>query len=168
MEKHPIESIMTTTMENLKDMIDVDTVIGQPIAAGNGATVIPVSKVSLGFVAGGGEYAVKEGAQGAQPQSGAAGGLPFAGGTGTGVSVNPVGFLVVNGDCVRLLPAQHYEPTDRIIELVPQVLVEARNALSAFAKEKSAQQQAQQPMQNAAAPAAKPADPVEAMPPTGY
>ena len=162
---HPIGGLMQTTLENMKEMVDVNTVIGEPIETSGGATVIPVSRVSLGFVAGGGEYAVKENAQGAQPQSGAAGGLPFAGGTGTGVSVNPVGFLVVNGDCVRLLPAQHYEPTDRIIELVPQVLVEARNALSAFAKEKSAQQQ---PTQNAAAPAAKPVDPVEAMPPTGY
>ncbi|MDO4356237.1 MAG: GerW family sporulation protein [Clostridia bacterium] len=162
MEKHPIESIMTTTMENLKDMIDVDTVIGQPIAAGNGATVIPISKVSLGFVAGGGEYAVKESGQRGQQQEPTCK-LPFAGGTGTGVSVNPVGFLVVNSDCVRLLPAQHYEPTDRIIELVPQVLAEARNALSAFAKEKNGQQQ---PVQTPQATA--PADPVQAMPQTNY
>lgn len=136
MDKHPIESLMTTTMENIKQMVDVDTVIGDPISAGNGATVIPISRVSLGFVAGGGEYAVKDPSH-RQPSENP-GGLPFAGGTGTGVSVSPVGFLVVNGDCVRLLPAQHYEPTDRIIELVPQVLTEARNALSAFAKEKCA------------------------------
>jgi len=135
MEKHPIESLMTTTMENIKEMVDVDTVIGDPISAGNGATVIPISRVCLGFVAGGGEYAVKD--QSHRQPSENPGGLPFAGGTGTGVSVSPVGFLVVNGDCVRLLPAQHYEPTDRIIELVPQVLTEARNALSAFAKEKA-------------------------------
>lgn len=167
MDKHPIESIMTTTMENLKDMIDVDTVIGQPIAAGNGATVIPVSKVSLGFVAGGGEYTVKEQGPRAQAQPEPAGGLPFAGGTGTGVSVSPVGFLVVNGDCVRLLPAQHYEPTDRIIELVPQVLTEARNALSAFAKEKSGAKQQAQPPQPAQQ-AARSADPVEAMPQVNY
>lgn len=139
MDKHPIESLMTTTMENIKEMVDVDTVIGDPIAAGNGATVIPISRVSLGFVAGGGEYAVKDHAH--RQTSENPGGLPFAGGTGTGVCVSPVGFLVVNGDCVRLLPAQHYEPTDRIIELVPQVLTEARNALNAFAKDKSARQQ---------------------------
>lgn len=141
MEKHPIESLMTTTMENIKEMVDVDTVIGDPISAGNGATVIPISRVSLGFVAGGGEYAVKDPVH--RQMSENPGGLPFAGGTGTGVCVSPVGFLVVNGDCVRLLPAQHYEPTDRIIELVPQVLTEARNALSAFAKEKNANTQNQ-------------------------
>ena len=138
MDKHPIESLMTTTMENIKEMVDVDTVIGDPISAGNGATVIPISRVSLGFVAGGGEYAVKDAAH--RQTSENPGGLPFAGGTGTGVCVSPVGFLVVNGDCVRLLPAQHYEPTDRIIELVPQVLTEARNALSAFAQEKKAKE----------------------------
>lgn len=131
MDKHPIESLMTTTMENIKEMVDVETVIGDPISAGNGATVIPISRVSLGFVAGGGEYAVKDAHR--TPTDTA---LPFAGGTGTGVCVSPVGFLVVNGDCVRLLPAQHYEPTDRIIELVPQVLTEARNALNAFVQEK--------------------------------
>ena len=136
MDKHPIESLMTTTLENIKEMADVDTIIDDPIPAGNGATVIPISRVSLGFVAGGGEYAVKDSAH--RQMSENPGGLPFAGGTGTGVCVHPVGFLVVNGDCVRLLPAQHYEPTDRIIELVPQVLTEARNALSAFAKEKNA------------------------------
>ena len=53
---HPIENIMGTTMENLKEMIDVSTVVGAPVSAGEGVTVIPVSRVSVGFVAGGGEY----------------------------------------------------------------------------------------------------------------
>lgn len=158
MEKHPIESLMTTTMENIKEMVDVDTVIGDPIAAGNGATVIPISRVCLGFVAGGGEYAVKD--QYHRQPSENPGGLPFAGGTGTGVSVSPVGFLVVNGDCVRLLPAQHYEPTDRIIELVPQVLTEARNALSAFAKEKCSNAQNAQSGSCPQAPQDSPEPPV--------
>ena len=156
MDKHPIESIMTTTMENLKQMIDVDTVIGNPIAAANGATVIPVSKVSLGFVAGGGEYTVKAGGRG-QAEHPPKEELPFAGGTGSGVSVSPVGFLVVNGENVRLLPAQRYAPTDRIIELVPQVLTEARNALNAIVQEKTAKAQAE-------CEAKRPADPVMPLP----
>ena len=56
MEKHPIENIMTTTMDSIRDMVDVNTVIGEPITTADGSTVIPVSKVSFGFVAGGGEY----------------------------------------------------------------------------------------------------------------
>ena len=55
---HPIETIMRTTMENLKDMIDVDTVVGSPVSTGDGLTIVPVSRVSFGFVAGGGEYTV--------------------------------------------------------------------------------------------------------------
>ena len=57
MEKHPIENIMSTTMENIRDMVDVNTVIGEPITTQDGSTVIPISRVSFGFVAGGGEYA---------------------------------------------------------------------------------------------------------------
>lgn len=74
MEKHPIENIMAATLENIRDMVDVNTVIGEPIPTSEGSTIIPLSRVSFGFVAGGGEYAQK-----AQP---AAPTLPFAAGTG--------------------------------------------------------------------------------------
>ena len=120
MEKHPIESIMTGTLENLRDMIDVNTIIGEPIVTADGSTVIPVSRVSFGFVAGGGEV----GAKPADAQT------PFAGGTGAGVTVSPLGFLVTNQEQVRLLPAQCYQPIDRIIELIPQALAEVRGALN--------------------------------------
>ena len=124
MEKQPIESIMTTTMENIRDMVDVNTVIGDPVNTPDGSTVIPISRVSFGFVAGGGEYAA-----GDMPvQSGNA--LPFAGGTGAGVTVQPMGFLFIGQDQVRLLPAQYYAPVDRIIEMVPQVLCDVRRMFS--------------------------------------
>lgn len=73
MERHPIESLMGTSMENIKDMVDVNTVVGDPVMAQDGSTIIPISRVSFGFVAGGGEYAL------AGAQTGAYG-LPFAGG----------------------------------------------------------------------------------------
>ena len=127
MDKHPIESIMTTTMENIRDMIDVNTIIGDAIPTADGCTVIPISRVSFGFVAGGGEYTVH--AHGktepAQPPKD----LPFAGGTGAGVTVQPLGFLVTGQDQVRLLPAQPYAPIDRVIELMPQAMCEIKNAL---------------------------------------
>ena len=88
MDKHPIESIMATTMESIRDMVDVNTVVGEAIAAPDGSTVIPVSRVAFGFVAGGGEYKCAK--QAAEAPS-------FAGGTGAGVSVQPVGFIVVSG-----------------------------------------------------------------------
>jgi len=126
MERHPIENIMSTTMENIRDMVDVNTVIGEPINTQDGSTVIPVSRVSFGFVAGGGEYKCT-----GKPADAACERLPFAGGTGAGVTIQPMGFLVTNANSVRLLPAQPYAPADRIIELAPQLMCELRNFLKA-------------------------------------
>ena len=120
MDKHPIEGLMTTTLESIRDMIDVNTVVGEPIATADGATVVPISRVSFGFVAGGGE--MKPASTAAQPPE-----PPFAGGAGAGVTVQPLGFLVTGPDGVRLMPAQCYQPSDRIIELSPQVVAELKN-----------------------------------------
>ena len=124
MEKHPIESLMTTTMESLRDMIDVNTIIGEPVSTADGSTVIPISRVSFGFVAGGGEYECQRSR--ARADSTPEGGLPFAGGSGAGVTVQPLGFLVTNREQVRLLPAQCYQPIDRVIELIPQFVAELK------------------------------------------
>ncbi|MGN1250264.1 MAG: GerW family sporulation protein [Candidatus Spyradocola sp.] len=123
---HPIENIMGTTMENLKEMIDVSTVVGTPVSAGEGVTVIPVSRVSFGFVAGGGEYDCKSVPlpldESGQP-------LPFAGGTGAGVTVSPVAFLMVSGEQVRLLPAVNATPIDRLVEMIPQIVRDVKDLL---------------------------------------
>lgn len=119
MDKHPIETIMSTTMENIRDMIDVNTVVGDAVTPAEGTVIIPISRVSFGFVAGGGEYGLKT------PQP-TAGDLPFAGGTGAGVTVQPMGFLVVKNDQVRLTPAQYYAPVDRVIEMIPPLLGDVR------------------------------------------
>ena len=119
MDKHPIETIMSTTMENIRDMIDVNTVVGDAVTPAEGTVIIPISRVSFGFVAGGGEYGLKT------PQP-AANDLPFAGGTGAGVTVQPMGFLVIKNDQVRLTPAQYYAPVDRVIEMIPPLLGDVR------------------------------------------
>lgn len=124
MEKHPIENIMSTTLENIRDMIDVNTIIGEPIATAEGSTVIPISRVSFGFVAGGGEYGSATAKPDAAPEH------PFAGGTGAGVTVQPLGFLVTSADQTRMLPAQCFQPIDRALELLPQVVSDIRKALS--------------------------------------
>ena len=127
MEGHPIENIMTTTMENIKEMIDVNTIVGDAVETSEGTVIIPVSRVSFGFVAGGGEY--KEDAmQGKKDRltdnvnSSNEEPLPFAGGTGAGVSVNPIAFLVVGQDKIKLLPVNFNTTVDRVVELVPQVV----------------------------------------------
>lgn len=106
---------MSTSMESIREMVDVNTVIGDPVKTQDGSTIIPISRVSFGFVAGGGEYA----GGAAQPQADS---LPFAGGSGAGVSVNPMGFLVCSQSGVRLLSANCTTPIERIVEMIPQAL----------------------------------------------
>lgn len=124
MDKKPIESVMTTAMENIRDMVDVSTVIGEPVVTPEGGTVIPVSRVSFGFAAGGADCPETE-----RPESEKA----FAGGAGAGVSVQPVGFLVLEEDRVRLLPAQYASPIDRLIEMLPNFIDECKR----YMKEKN-------------------------------
>lgn len=133
MPGHPIENIMKTTMENIKEMIDVNTIVGDAVQTADGSVIIPISKVSFGFVAGGGEYKEKskDQRQGKNNSDGdsAPSSMPFAGGTGAGVSVNPIAFLVVGEGKIRLLPVQFSSPTDRIVELVPQLLEEINSMI---------------------------------------
>ncbi|MGI6188515.1 MAG: sporulation protein YtfJ [Clostridiales bacterium] len=130
MPGHPIENIMKTTMENIKEMIDVNTIVGDAVETADGSVIIPISRVSFGFVAGGGEYKEKnkEQRQGKSNNDGdgASPPMPFAGGTGAGVSVNPIAFLVVGEGKIRLLPVQFSSPTDRIVELIPDLLEEVK------------------------------------------
>ena len=119
-QQHPIDNMMQTTMESIRGMVDVNTVVGAPIMDQKGTTIIPISKVSFGFVAGGGEYAVEDGKQKPVPTDI----FPFAGGTGAGVSVQPVGFLVVTENQVKMLPAQTTGAMERMVELLPQLLEE--------------------------------------------
>ena len=118
MEKHPIENIMSSTMESLNKMIDVDKVIGHAVIAPNDATIIPVSQLAFGFASGGGEYEF--------PQSKKED-FPFAGGAGAGISVKPSGFLVISGELIRFLPIQKSSSYDKIIDLVPQVVEQIKN-----------------------------------------
>ena len=120
MEKHPIQGLMQTSMQSIRDMVDVNTVLGDAIVVKDGSTVVPVSKVSFGFVAGGGEYGAKELHEE----------YPFAGGAGAGVSLQPVGFLVCGDDHVRMLPAQARSPVERVIDLMPSLIEELKDALS--------------------------------------
>ena len=111
---------MKTAMESIKDMVDVNTVVGDPVETTDGSVIIPISRVSFGFAAGGGEYGPSRG-NGVQAEEGTTS-YPFAGGSGAGVSINPVAFLVVGNGQVRLLPVDNRAFYDRLIDLAPQVL----------------------------------------------
>ena len=133
MEKHPIESLMGTSMESIREMVDVNTVVGDPVQTQDGSTIIPISKVSFGFVAGGGEYLCGT----MRPQTEE---MPFAGGAGAGVSVHPMGFLVCSQNGVRLLSANCATPMERIVEMIPQAL----EGLKAMGEEEDTQRKPSQ------------------------
>ncbi|HCF50907.1 MAG TPA: sporulation protein YtfJ [Syntrophomonas sp.] len=109
---HPIEGLMKTAMQSIKEMVDVNTVVGDAVEANDGSVIIPISQVACGFAAGGGDYET----QGGQQQSE----KPFAGGSGAGVSVKPIGFLVVRSNDVRLLSTSGNHVAERALDLMPQ------------------------------------------------
>ncbi|MBE5769189.1 MAG: sporulation protein YtfJ [Clostridiales bacterium] len=122
--EHPIGELMQTAMASIKDMVDVNTVVGDPVTAAGGTTIIPISKVSFGYVTAGGDLAHQDKHLPAEAD------FPFAGGSGAGVSVQPVGFLVVTKDGVRMLPAQCPTVADRMVELIPTVMEDVRHLMA--------------------------------------
>ena len=132
MQAHPIENIMKTTMEQITEMIDVNTIVGDAVEASDGSLIIPVSRVSFGFVAGGAEYGMNNDADqipmnDTQTENGEE--LPFGGGAGAGVSVSPMAFLVVGGGQVKLMPLDSGSIYGQIINAVPQVINEIKDAV---------------------------------------
>lgn len=104
---------MKTAMQSIKEMVDVNTVVGDAVETNDGTVIIPISQVACGFAAGGGEYDLT--AKGSNE-------LPFAGGSGAGVSVRPVGFLVVRMNDVRLISTNGNPLAERMVDLAPQVM----------------------------------------------
>ena len=124
MSEHPIEGLMTTAMNSIQDMIDVNTIIGEPIETSNNIVIIPISKVSFGFAAGGSEFkgeTVDEYKK-VDKEEAIQYRLPFGGGAGAGVSINPVAFLVITEDNVRLMPVNHSSCMDRLLDYVPDLM----------------------------------------------
>ncbi len=123
MENHPIEGLMLTAMNSIENMIDVNTIIGEPIETSNNIVIIPISKVCFGFAAGGSEfkgetideYTKKDKDEKVQYR------LPFGGGSGATVSINPIAFLIVEEGKVRLLPVNHSSCIDKILDYVPDL-----------------------------------------------
>lgn len=123
MSNHPIENLMKTAMESIREMVDINTVVGDPVETPEGTIIIPISRVSTGFAAGGGEFEASGG--GKEEAS-----LPFAGGSGAGVSVKPVGFLVSSGKEVRLLSVEGTGVLDHLIDAAPRLLNNFRSVIT--------------------------------------
>ena len=127
--EHPISELMQTAMSSMKDMVDVNTVlgdavtVGHPVQASSGSTIIPISRVTFGYMTAGGDLLADKPAKDAPD-------FPFAGGSGAGVSVQPVGFLVLSGDTVRMLPATCSSVADRVVDLIPTVVEDVKSFLT--------------------------------------
>ncbi|MDP4179682.1 MAG: GerW family sporulation protein [Bacillota bacterium] len=124
MEEHPIQGLMTTAMNSIKEMVDVNTIVGDAVQAPDGTVIIPISKVSFGFASGGGEYNTcchEGGKSDEDEESQTTTKLPFAGGSGAGVSISPVGFMVVGNDQIKLLPVNVNTSIDKVLDLIPEL-----------------------------------------------
>ena len=120
---HPLSDMMTNSMSKIRDMIDVNTVVGDPITTPGGVTIIPVTKVSIGYGAGGSDFATKNYPANRDNA--------FGGGAGAGVNITPMAFLVVRGESVRMLPVAEPASTsmDRLIEQLPDLLDKAESLM---------------------------------------
>ncbi len=128
MSEHPIQGLMKTAMENLQEMIDVNTIIGDPVETPDGSVILTVSKVGFGFAAGGSEFHTslnekKHSSQYGGSTTSEKGKLPFGGGSGGGVSITPIAFLVVGTNGVKML---HLDESthlyEKILNLAPQTI----------------------------------------------
>lgn len=127
MAEHPIQGLMQTAMENIKGMVDVNTIVGDPVNTPDGSVILPISKVAFGFAAGGSDYNVEAGGthtatttNGTHNDHGA---LPFGGGSGGGVSIRPIAFLVVGKEGVHIVPLDNQTHLfERIIDATPYLL----------------------------------------------
>lgn len=136
MDSTPIETLMKTAMDSIQKMINVNTVIGEAVETPHGSVIIPVSRVSCGFAAGGSEFPPVENEKANKDEEQAK--LPFGGGSGGGVSVKPVGFLVVGQDQIKLLPVEGNMAVDRLLDEMPNILEKLSQLRKKSSKENGA------------------------------
>jgi sporulation protein YtfJ len=130
MTTHPIEGLMKVAMENIKEMVDVNTIVGDPVETPDGSVIMPISKVGFGFAAGGSEFTSEIETDQPTARGGVAAdahnsyvALPFGGGSGGGVSITPIAFLVVGKQGVKVVPLDNQTHIlERLIDSAPQVV----------------------------------------------
>ena len=115
--KHPIESLMITSMTSIENMVDVNTIIGDSIVTADNTTIIPLSKVCFGFAAGGSEFNTNKLNKYTENTK-----LPFGGGAGAGVKISPVGFLVIKDGIPKVLNVDGINVVDRAVDMIPDII----------------------------------------------
>ena len=127
---HPIEGLMQAAMSNIKGMVDVDTVIGEPVTAPDGSIIVPVSSVTFGFGAGGSDFSPKPGTKVEEKM--------FGGGCGGGATVKPIGFMVIANSSVRFVPmGGGSTPVDKLIDMIPGMLDKVNGVVTNIKEKKS-------------------------------
>lgn len=125
MKETPVNKIMENTLEKMREMVDVSTIIGEPMQTG-GTTLIPVSKVSYGFTSGGTDLPSKQNAE------------LFGGGGGGGITITPVAFIVIQGEKVRMMQINNYTSSaDRAIAMIPELVDQLSQLLKAKDSDKA-------------------------------
>lgn len=128
-KKHPIEDLMLTAMTSLESMVDVNTIIGDTVTSPDGTIIVPVSKVCFGFAAGGSEFNSNK-----LNKFSENGNLPFGGGSGAGVNISPMAFLVVKDGAVKLLTMNNTGPIDKLVEMIPEAMEKVEGAVKNIGK----------------------------------
>lgn len=122
MAEHPIEGLMRSALENIKAMVDIDSIVGDPIQTPDGSVILPISRVGIGFAAGGSDFKVFE-RQNHGDRSQPAPTKPFGGGSGGGVFISPIAFLIVGKQGVKVVSVDnHTHLLEKLIDSAPYVL----------------------------------------------
>ena len=130
MNEHPIQGMAESILENINQMVDVNNIVGDPIITPSGVTIIPISKVSVGFGLGGGDF------KPSTPEERKC--IPFGGGGGGALTITPIAFLTVSGENVKLITIDRNETTvDKALAMAPEMVDKVANTVSALLKKDS-------------------------------
>ena len=138
---HPIENIMKCSVEQIKNMVDVNTIVGTPLMTAGETMVVPVSKVSLGFMSGGGEDTAKTPIKKSGGELDNSGEYPFAGAAAAGMCLTPIAFLAVNNGEVKVIPAQYDCVLQRVVEMIPEYITGIKGFVNNMCEQKNAEKE---------------------------
>jgi len=140
-QQHPIQGLMYTSMQSIKEMIDVNTIVGDAVETGDGTVIIPISKVGVGFAVGGSDYKpfrVDKKCDSGSASMDSASDTMFGGGTGAGVSLTPVAFMVVGCGQIRLIPVNPEANTyDKLLDFIPEAIDRVTASVKKLRKDKN-------------------------------